>query len=171
MDIIAVSFWRSASKIFLDRHAHLWEFTPRTQISSISCTISENLQKSLHWLVSASYEKFWVPYWKLNYRPQRSWAKVMFLQASVILSTGGCTWSGPGGVYLADTPHDQVHHPPDQVHPPGLGTSPRDQVHPPGPGTPPWTRYTPQDQVHPPGPGTHPSGPGTPPWDQVHPPD
>ena len=27
-----------------------------------------------------------VPY----YRPQRSWAKVMFLQASVILSTGGC---------------------------------------------------------------------------------
>ena len=32
-----------------------------------------------------------------HYRPQRSWAKVMFLQASVILSTGGCTWSGPGG--------------------------------------------------------------------------
>ena len=26
------------------------------------------------------------------YRPQRSWAKVMFLQASVILSTGGCVY-------------------------------------------------------------------------------
>ena len=25
-----------------------------------------------------------------NYRPQRSWGKVMFLQVSVILSTGGC---------------------------------------------------------------------------------
>ena len=31
------------------------------------------------------------------YRPQRSWAKVMFLQASVILSRGG-GWSGPRGV-------------------------------------------------------------------------
>ena len=51
----------------------------------------------------------------------------MFLQASVILSTGG-------GV-------------PDQVHPPGPGAPP-DQVHPPRPGTPP-TRYTPPpDQVH-----------------------
>ena len=57
------------------------------------------------------------------YRLQRSWGKVMFLQASVILSTGG-------GV------PDQVH-PPDQV-PPGPGTPP-----PPGPGTPPRTRYSP----------------------------
>ena len=31
---------------------------------------------------------------KNDYRPQRSWGKVMFLQASVILSTGG---SAPGG--------------------------------------------------------------------------
>ena len=73
------------------------------------------------------------------YRPQRSWGKVMFLQASVILLTGGV---------------------PDQVHPPGPGTpprtryTPRDQVHPPG------TRYTPQDQVHPPVPCTPPL-PGT----------
>ena len=30
-----------------------------------------------------------------NYRPQRSWGKVMFLQASVILLTGGvCSWGG-----------------------------------------------------------------------------
>ena len=58
----------------------------------------------------------------------------MFLQASVILSTGG--------EYLTR-------------YPPGLGTT-ADQVHlPPGPGTPPQTRYTPgtrypPDQVHPP---------------------
>ena len=32
------------------------------------------------------------------YRPQRSWAKVMFLQASVILSTGGVPGLFPGGV-------------------------------------------------------------------------
>ena len=44
------------------------------------------------------------------YRPQRSWGKVMFLQASVILSTGGgSTWPGT---------------------PPGPGTPPWDQVHP-----------------------------------------
>ena len=28
------------------------------------------------------------------YRPQRSWGKVIFSQASVILSTGGSTWAG-----------------------------------------------------------------------------
>ena len=39
------------------------------------------------------------PQWKYDYRPQRSWGKVIFSQASVILSTGGCLlWgvSGPG---------------------------------------------------------------------------
>ena len=74
----------------------------------------------------------------------------LFLQASVILSTGG-------GV------PDQVH-PQDQVHPPTRYT-PRDQVHP-RPGTPPRTRYTPPGLGTPPmGPGTPPSlpGPGTPP--------
>ena len=29
-----------------------------------------------------------------NYRPQRSWGKVIFSQASVILLTGGCVWRG-----------------------------------------------------------------------------
>ena len=29
---------------------------------------------------------------KHNYRPQQSWGKVMFLQASVILLTGGHAW-------------------------------------------------------------------------------
>ena len=60
-----------------------------------------------------------------NYRPQRSWGKVMFLQASVILLTGGGAWP-------SQPPPDQAHPPPDQVHhhPPGPST-------PPGPGTPP----------------------------------
>ena len=107
-----------------------------------------------------------------HYRPQRSWGKVMFLQASVILLTGGVpdqvhpTWT-------RYTPHDQIHPPWDQVHPltrypPRPGTTPQDQVPPqkqvhpprtrhtlPGPGTPPGIRYTPQPG-NPPGPGTPP---------------
>ena len=86
----------------------------------------------------------------------------MFLQASVILLTGGVP--------------DQAHTSWDQVHPPGLGTprdqvhlpgtrfTPWDRIHPPGPGTPPRNRYTPPDQVQPPRPGTRPL------QDQVHPP-
>ena len=94
-----------------------------------------------------------VSYWntcgEINYRPQRSWGKVIFSQASVILSTGG------GGV-------------PWQAHPPGPGTPPRTRYTSPGPGTPPrtrytpGTRYTPQDWVHPPGTRYTPR-------DQVHP--
>ena len=66
------------------------------------------------------------------YRPQRSWGKVMFLQASVILSTGG--------EYL-------TRYPPRTRHtPPGPGTTPLGPGTPPlGPGTPPRTT----------GPGTH----------------
>ena len=80
------------------------------------------------------------------YRPQRSWAKVMFLQASVILSTGegegvclSACWDArppreagiphPPG---ADTPLDQVHYPPRPGTPP-----PRTRHTPPRPGTPP----------------------------------
>ena len=75
------------------------------------------------------------------YRPQRSWGKVIFSQASVTLSKGGgSTWAGtPPGTRC----------PPDQVHPPGLGT-------PPGPDTPPRAvhagRYGQQAG------GTHPTG-------------
>ena len=81
-----------------------------------------------------------------NYRPQRSWGKVMFLQASVILLMGVCLPQ----CMLEYTPIAQ-----DQVHPPRPGTPPKTrctipqgQAHPPRPGTPP-TRYTPQDKVHP----------------------
>ena len=64
----------------------------------------------------------------LYYRPQRSWAKVMFLQASVILSTGG----GVASVHA------------------GMPAPPTRQT-PPGPGRhTPWTRQTP------PRPGRHP---------------
>ena len=56
------------------------------------------------------------------YRSQRSWAKVMFLQASVILLTGGGCLPGT---------HPRTGTPP----PPGTRYTPSDQVHPPG------TRY------------------------------
>ena len=110
------------------------------------------------------------------YRPQRSWAKVMFLQASVILSTGGVVPDpvgvpGPEGGVPGRHPPGTRYTPLDQVHPPGLGTPPRpgtplrpgpphDQVHPrpgtppPGLSPPPRTKYTPGV----PPAGTHPTG-------------
>ena len=54
----------------------------------------------------------WYPSWICQctrYRPQRSWAKVMFLQAPVILSTGG------GGLPQCMLGY---HHPPGSRHPP-----------------------------------------------------
>ena len=60
--------------------------------------------------------QYWRPV-QIYYRPQRSWAKVMFLQAFVILSTGG------GMVCLSacwdTTPLEQT--PPEQI-PPGADT-------------------------------------------------
>ena len=100
------------------------------------------------------------------------WGKVIFSEACVKNSVheGRSTWAGtppPGTRYTCHPLTRYTFHPLDQVQPP-------DQVHPPGPGTSPRTRYTPWDQVHPrdqctpPGPGI-PLRPGTPP-DQVHPP-
>ena len=106
-----------------------------------------------------------------NYCLQCSWGKVIFSQASVILSTGGITWAytppGPGtppGTRY--TPWHQVHpwhqeHPLDQVHPP-------DQVHP-QTRYPARTRYTPLGPGTPPGPGIPPR-PGTPPRTRYPPP-
>ena len=70
----------------------------------------------------------------INYRPQRSWGKVMFLHMSVILFTGGrSTWAGtPPGRYtpLPLGRYPQAGTPPGQV--------------PPSPGqVPPLGRYTP----------------------------
>ena len=62
------------------------------------------------------------------YRPQRSWAKVMFLQASVILSTGGevvclsACWDGipPRSRHPPLGPDPpRIRHPPRSRHPPG----------------------------------------------------
>ena len=87
------------------------------------------------------------------YRLQRSWAKVMFLQASVILLTGGVSASVHAGIH---TPQEQ--------------TPPREQTHPskqtpPGADTPP--KQTPLGSRHPPKqtPPTsrHPPGADTPP--------
>ena len=75
------------------------------------------------------------------YRPQRSWDKVMFLQASVILSTGGVCLS-----VCWDTTT-----PPEQTPP---WTTPPQSRHPPFEQTPPWSRHpqrpTPPDQTPPP---------------------
>ena len=92
------------------------------------------------------------------YRPQRSWAKVMFLQASVILSTGGVCLSAcwdtttppradtPPGPFppIADTP---VQQPPLEQTPP--------KTNPPGPDTPPGKQTPGYSQR---AAGTHPTG-------------
>ena len=99
----------------------------------------------------------------LYYRPQRSWAKVMFLQASVILSTGGgvclsaCWDASPPGpetpprdqrpTHSPSTPPDQADTPPTRQTPPGPETPPpwtRQTL--PGTRDPPQTRQTPWDQ-------------------------
>ena len=74
------------------------------------------------------------------YRPQRSWGKVMFLQASVILLTGvGCLPQ----CMLGYTPPEQT--PPRSRHTPQSRHAPLEQT-PPGVNTPPpRTRYTPRD--------------------------
>ena len=73
------------------------------------------------------------------YRPQRSWAKVIFLQASVC----------PQGEGEGCLPQCMLGYPPPwDTDPPGPGTHPQEQTHPPhqapplgadppGPGTPP----------------------------------
>ena len=83
----------------------------------------------------------------------------MFLQASVILSTGGVCLSACW----------DARPPPTRQTPPGPGRPPRDQADTcPGPGRPPpqdQADTTPPDQADPspPGPGRFPPGPGRPP--------
>ena len=95
-----------------------------------------------------------------TYRPKRSWGKVIFSLASVILFTGGGSTSVHAGI-----PHPTgTRHPPNQA-PPWLGTfrrpgtPPRPGRHPPGPGrhpTPGWGRHPPDQAGTPPGPSRHP---------------
>ena len=97
-----------------------------------------------------------------HYRPQRSWGKVMFLQASVILLTGGC-------VCVSASVHAGIHPPeqtPPEWTPPGADT-PWEQTHPPGADKQtPWEQIppreqTPQEQI-PPGSKHTPPGADTP---------
>ena len=78
------------------------------------------------------------------YRPQRSWAKVMFLQACVCPWGEGCL---PQCMLGYPSPLDQT--PQTRHHPPGPDTIPPRSRH------PPRTRHHPQEQT-PPRPGTPP---------------
>ena len=79
-----------------------------------------------------------------HYRPQRSWAKVIFLHLFVILFTGGFCLNA-----CWDTiPPDQTP-PPFRHHPPDLADPPRPD-RPPGTWQTPWTRQTPRIR-YPPG--------------------
>ena len=116
------------------------------------------------------------------YRPQRSWAKVMFLQACVcpqgrVLPQCMLGYHPPPPPPTpgsrppqdqadprtrqtppdqADTPLDQADDPPRPGRPPGAGPPRTRQMTP-------QTRQTPQDQADPPGAGRYPPGPGRPP--------
>ena len=85
---------------------------------------------------------------KYIYRPQRSWGKVMFLQASVILLTGAGGWCLPqcmlGYTPLSRHPPRSRHVPqadtPQSRHSPREQTTPRSRHPPPGAGAPPQSR-------------------------------
>ena len=131
------------------------------------CTLLVNFFSSVDWILPQLFGVVGSMHisGSFYYRPQRSWAKVIFLHLSVILLTGGCTWSGlrgctwsgPGGGTWSG---GVCQVPPQTRHPPGPGTPPGDQVPlldqtpPLGPGTPPRTRHPP-DQT-PPRPDTPP---------------
>ena len=139
-----------------------------------------------------------IRYISICYRPQRSWGKVMFSQACVILFTGGCL---PQCMLVChtpletDTPREQTPLPREAKTPPEANTprkqtpprgthSPRSR-HPPGADTPllggrhppsrsrhPYQKHTPPSR-HPPEADTHPPGSRHPPpqsmlWDMVN---
>ena len=90
----------------------------------------------------------------IYYRPQRSWAKVIFSQACVKNSVhrgGGCLPQCMLG-----------YPPPDQAHPPPRPGPPGTRHTPPGPGTPPLDQAPPRETRHPPD--------QAPPWETRHPP-
>ena len=102
----------------------------------------------------------------INYRPQRSWGKVMFSQACVILFTGECLPQCMLGYNPQEQTSPQSRHIPRARHPPGADppleqtpqsrhppehtplqeqTSPQEQT-PPKSRHPPGTRHTPQSR-------------------------
>ena len=99
----------------------------RTSSATISTgTCAPSVQLFFHF--DADFGKYY-------YRAQRSWAKVMFLQASVILLTGGCLPQ-----CMLGYPLPRSRHPPRARHPP-LEQTPQTR-HPPD-QTPPRTRQPP----------------------------
>ena len=133
------------------------------QIESNSCfsDLSHSLNCWHHWLNETvapfrkNFNEFQCCVLNYFYRPQRSWAKVMFLQASVILSIGGGSASVHAGMPA----------PPDQADPPGTSKPPPPtrQIPPPAPGRPPGTRDPPpQTRQTPPRPETPPQTRQTP---------
>ena len=86
------------------------------------------------------------------YRPQQSWAKVIFLQASVILSMGG-SLAGRPPLWQGEPPSKET---PRQGEPPWQGEPPARrppwQGEPPQQGEPPWQGDPPR-QGEPPPPG------------------
>ena len=114
-------------------------FPDQTHFPACITSFRENLRKN-------------EPYY---YRPQRSWGKVMFLQASVILLTGGVPHIPPRSRY---TPPGSRHppwsrHPPQTRHPSGSRHPPK-QTHTPGSRHPPHREQTPPGTRHPPRPDT-----------------
>ena len=101
-----------------------WSINKKVFFNLVSLCVSLNRSKLID-AVSSEYLRVT----QYIYRPQRSWGKVMFLQASVILLTGGSTSCPPG----ADTPREQTppradppeQTPPQSRHPLGLSTPPQ----------------------------------------------
>ena len=153
------------------------------RVNNTMVPIFPDWQNSLTFPVSFSIFQYF-------YRPQRSWAKVIFSQACVKNSVHG--GGGEGGCL----PQCMVGYTPkDQAAPPGTRQTPPSRHHPPGSGSPPGTRQTtppPPGQANPPpgpgrppmppsgadtpqaaplGTGRPPLGPGRPPLSRHHPPD
>ena len=113
----------------------VWTNLFRVPSESLATTASRSCNTA-----RASINSVWVRGWcfivATFYRPQRSWGKVMFSQASVILLTGRCL------------PHLLIR--PPQSDPPEQ--TPLEQT-PPSEQTPPWSRHppeqTPPDQTPP----------------------
>ena len=127
---------------FIPRHLQNRESNPVYDFPTLQ---SKFVSNRIHSLEIVGIKKFYFLGVKKNlsfYRPQRSWAKVMFLQASVILLMGGC---------LPHYPREQT--PPRSRHPPGADTPQEQTPHReqtlPLEQTPPRSRHPPPEEQTP----------------------
>ena len=117
-----------------------------TSLKWFSGSTSTGLSRNSYSSVSVVYPSTKSLQVSLNcYRPQRSWGKVIFSQASVILFIGGVCLSTCWDTTTSGTrhPHRSSRHPlprarhnPGPGTPPGAGTPPPQQQASPGAGTP-----------------------------------